>query len=164
MYNTHTRIEELSKENAELRKKIGEVVHKDQEHRYAELRRNRIMKQELEVAQQEAEKFQAINDELIERLIHVANNQVNNQELNQYKMALEFKNKALVEQAKYTAELRSYVDTLQEKLQVANADRKHLEARANELSQKLGYELMNNRVNELYDALVKIEEIVSEAI
>jgi septal ring factor EnvC (AmiA/AmiB activator) len=92
-------------------------------------------------------------------------------------MALEIREKELEAQAKYTAELRSYISSLHEKIRSINEDRKHHEAKHNEYKLKLEEvnrkssfdmqrekQILDRRVSALYNALEQIEEIVEEVI
>lgn len=131
------------------------------------------LQEELAVAKAEAEKFQAINDELIERILHV----VRTGNDTDYKHALEVKNRELEEQAKYSAELRSYVSSLQAKVRDLNKEVQHHKEKHTELQFLLNKErskpvhdlkrekdLLDRRVTELYNAIDKIDDIVSDVL
>ncbi|MCY8668833.1 hypothetical protein MOD91_18400 [Bacillus haynesii] len=127
------------------------------------------------MAKHEAEKFQKINDELIDRMV----NHVRKDSTNEYKIALEIKDRELEKQAQYAAELRSYVSSLQSKIRDLNSELQHhkdrgvslqldndrlrQEARNSKSTFDLQREkaILDNRVTELYDAIEEIKEIAA---
>lgn len=180
MLFNNARTEMLEKENEGLQKELRNVReerNRYQEMNIAQLRQKAELRRNLQIAEQENEKFQQINDELVTRLIKVAKEKMNDKALNEYKMALEIKNKELDQQAKYVAELRSYVASLHEKIRKINVDRKHHEERANKYARELEEvnrkrhfdtirekQILDNRVSKLYEALEEIQEIVEDVI
>lgn len=129
---------------------------------------------ELQVAEQEAKKFQAINDDLIKRLLRVTRNQVQN---NQH--AVEMRDKTIEEQAKYTAELRQYVSSLENKVRDLKVSVRHHKERhthymnkCEELQSrnkpsfdmKRDNAILSKRVSELYDAIEEIQRTVEDVL
>lgn len=187
-------IVKLRTENDKLKRNLSLAQGEAHERRQGELKHfteKAKIKRDLAIANEENEKFQKINDELIARTLLLANKQ--NVRKSDEKLALDLKKKELEQQAKYTAELRSYISTLHEKVRSANVDRKHHEERANELRKNLRetqdklleekrkpkvsihnnkstYDLkrekalLEKRVSELYNAIDKIDDLVSEVI
>lgn len=178
-YNQRQAHEELQAENKKLQEENRKLRNEKREdvarHNEAFVKRMQLSK-ELKVAKAENEKFQKINDELITRLISVAK-KVNRKSDEAHALAV--KEKELEQQAKYTAELRSYVSSLHEKVRKANVERKHHEERAKQFQDRLEAlqrerkssfdsqrekAILNKRVTDLYNAIDKIDDIVSEVI
>ncbi|OMI07681.1 hypothetical protein BVL54_19855 [Bacillus paralicheniformis] len=178
MFNTNARIQKLEDENVELQRKLSCV--KDELRLNIQSNRmhateNQKLRQELQMAKDEAEKFQKINDELIDRMV----NHVRKESTNEYKTALEIKDRELEQQAKYAAELRSYVSSLQSKVRDLNSEVQHHKEKHTELQVLLDKErnrhkstfdlqrekaILDNRVSVLYDAIEEIKEIAADVI
>lgn len=162
-------IHRLKAENA----KLASMAKERQEAHYAQLREKVELRRQLQIALHEGRKYQQINDELITKVIEFSKKK------NAESMAMTIKDKELEAQAKYTAELRSYISSLHEKVRTLNADRKHHEEKHTEYKLKLEQvlsrqkssfdvqrekQILDRRVSALYDALEEIQEIVDEVI
>jgi chromosome segregation ATPase len=175
MFFNNEKVEQLLKEIHQLKEdnaNLRQMTKERQEAYYAQLREKVELRRQLQIALHEGKKYQQINDELITKVIEFSKKK------NAESMAMTIKDKELEQQAKYTAELRSYISSLHEKVRTLNEGLRHHKEKHTEYKlqvetlsrQKASFDaqrekaILDKRVTALYDALEEIQEIVEEVI